>query len=150
MKYISKNKGFTLVEALIAISIFVILGTLTSTMYVFNVRNYNHIKAQKELVDDAQFIVERIAKELQSSTIDYEEYFNMVAGGGGGVYGDAYGDYAEAFYENGVNTGQNPNLENIMKEILIRLLQLVIQKVLLEGELVEITTKIITSTQSFI
>jgi prepilin-type N-terminal cleavage/methylation domain-containing protein len=109
MTYTSKKKGFTLVEALIAITIFVILGTLISTVYVFNVRNYNQIKAQKELVDDAQFIVERIAKELQSSTIDYEEYFNMVALDGGSNYGDNYGNYATAFYSEGINTGQNPN-----------------------------------------
>ncbi|MBU1992769.1 MAG: prepilin-type N-terminal cleavage/methylation domain-containing protein [Patescibacteria group bacterium] len=104
------KKGFTLVEALIAIAIFVIVGTLASSIYVYNVRNYKYIRVEKELADDAQFIVERIAKEFQDSTIDYEEYYSRYVMKADG-YGENYGLYAGRFYNNfGVNTGQNPPL----------------------------------------
>lgn len=104
-----KKCGFTLVEALVAVAIFVVLGTLASAMYVQNVKNYKYIKVEKELTDDAQFIIERIEKEFQNSTIDYEEYYNKRVLDD--AYGANYSKYGFEFYYNGtINTGQNPAL----------------------------------------
>lgn len=105
-------------EALIAVSIFVVLGTLAGTMYVQNVKNYKGIRVEKELMADAQFIMERLSKEFQDSTIDYEEYYNRIVleddyGGydeDTGEY-DNYGEYGKRFYnDDNINTGQNPPL----------------------------------------
>lgn len=105
------KKGFTLIEALIAVAIFVTVSTLSAMMYVNNMRNYKYIKVEKELLDDVQFIVERITKEFQNSTIDYEEYYNKLVKEDDPDY--VYGTYGARFYNGGVNTGQNPPLGTV-------------------------------------
>jgi prepilin-type N-terminal cleavage/methylation domain-containing protein len=101
------KRGFTLVELLIATSIFsvflVAIVTLTINMY----RDSKRIELEEQMYQDMRALMRQITVMVEGNAIDYEEYFRAQSGdaefaglsGVGGNY--AYGDYAKRFYDFG-------------------------------------------------
>lgn len=76
MEFIRKNTGgYTFIEVLVAISIFAFVLTITTTITV------NFYNAQKKerirnlVIEETQFLLNRIANLVRDNTIDYAEYF---------------------------------------------------------------------------
>lgn len=131
VKQRQKILGFTLMELLVVITIFSIVLITSTLLYSRYTSADRRLKLENELYEETRFTLERIVKEFREGTIDYEEYWNMVANkpnpntttcslyingnttyveNYGNKYGNCYGMYAKQFYDNNkVNTGQNPN-----------------------------------------
>ncbi len=107
MRNKKRQSGFTLVELLIATSIFsvflVAIVTLTINMY----RDSKRIELEEQMYQDMRALMRQITVMVEGNAIDYEEYFRAASGdaefaglsGVGGNY--AYGDYAKQFYDFG-------------------------------------------------
>lgn len=91
-----KKRGFTLLEVLIAASIFSIVGMLATSIFVNLNQNRQKITSRNLLYDDAQFILDSLSRYISSNTIDYEEYYNQTVLGG--KPGMNFGHYAARFY----------------------------------------------------
>lgn len=64
----SKNKhGFTLIEVLVAVSIFVIIMMISGSLYVVAQRSYNYSESKMELVQNGRVAFDRISRELRQS-----------------------------------------------------------------------------------
>jgi len=116
------SRAFTLIEILIAISIFSFVAVSAVYLYVDTVHNDEKISFERELYEEARFTLERIVSEFRAGTVDYTEYWNMshtgsceadlngdgtsegqdyedaYYGGGNGTYGSCYQFYSASFY----------------------------------------------------
>ncbi len=127
----TSRRGFTLLEVLIAASIFSIVGMLATSIFVNLSQNKQKITSGNIIYDDAQFTLDQLTRQIASNTIDYEEYYNQLVLGG--KPGMNFGNYASQFYYNlkgngsicmdlkepgkdnqksCVNTGKNPRSGN--------------------------------------
>lgn len=84
----TKNAGYTFVEILVAIGIFSILLTMTT---VITVNFYNAQKREtirNTVIEESQFLLNRIANLVRDNAIDYSEYYsdNLEETGGGTAY----------------------------------------------------------------
>lgn len=108
------KKGFTLVELLIAMTVFGLVGMLSSEIFV-NVMRYNkRMTLEGTIYTDARYIMGRIVRELQRNTIDYEEYYNkkvLI-----GEYSANYGKYSDAFFELGSDSEKGGGCVNIQSQ----------------------------------
>lgn len=108
-KYFAKKRGFTLVEVIVAASIFTFVSVIGVTIFVNVVRIQNRIMLENQIYEDGRFMMERIAREIRQNNIDYEEYYRKNcrddATGGGScnelTYGESFGCYAQQFYNPG-------------------------------------------------
>lgn len=98
------KKGFTLVEVLIAASIFTIVSLIGVTIFVNVIRIQRRVSLENAIYEDARVMMERIAREVRENTVDYEEYYNKALDQTN-PYGNRYGCYAKRFYNPG--TGGN-------------------------------------------
>jgi len=71
---LKKQKGFTLIEVLIALTIFVIFITSVSSSYVNIARNQREANAVREIYSDMRYVFNMIEEEARSKTIDYACY----------------------------------------------------------------------------
>lgn len=118
------SRGFTLLEVLLAASLFSIVGMMATGVFLNLSRGQQQVGSRNTLYDDAQFILDQLTKEISSNAIDYEEYYNRIVVGGNP--GMNYGLYAAQFYYNVkdgkpgcpvpnsqcVNVGKNPSIGN--------------------------------------
>ncbi|MCF7846091.1 MAG: type II secretion system GspH family protein [Candidatus Peribacteraceae bacterium] len=122
------TRGFTLVEAIVALSIFLIIITMVTGLFTDAFASKRKTEVSKMVYEEARIALERIVKEVRKGTIDYEEYWNRFqfqpAETAISVYGLNYGDYARQFFRDsvgdipatvtryhenvGINTGSNP------------------------------------------
>jgi len=70
------KKGFTLIEVIIAMTLFFLLLTAIINIYTRMIRLKYNIQARTNIVQDSYFTIEKINLMLKDYTIDYEEYFN--------------------------------------------------------------------------
>jgi prepilin-type N-terminal cleavage/methylation domain-containing protein len=136
----NKKSGFTLVEMLIAASLFAVIGSITLSIFLSMNRSQRTFTTRETLYDDGQFIMNELARKISENAIDYEEYFNRSVIDG--QYGMNFGYYAAQFYNdpqqsssgapnicnqinkdnpggkpiptNCINTGQNPPKDNLL------------------------------------
>ena len=110
----AEKKAFTLVEVLIAASIFTIVSLIAIIVFVNVIRIQRRVALENAIYEDARVMMERIAREVRENTVDYEEYYNKampqeVAFNGLNTdnlnnknpYGNRYGCYAQRFYNPG-------------------------------------------------
>jgi len=71
MAKFKKQKGFTLIEILIAISIFAILMTTVSSSYINIARSQREANAIREMYSQLRYVYNVIGEEARSKTIDY-------------------------------------------------------------------------------
>lgn len=100
------KKGFTLVEVLIAISIFTISAVIATSVLVDVVQLEKKSSIQTGIYEDIRIILQQITNEVQEGTIDYEEYYNVEVLQGENLpedvfYGINYGVYGSRFYDPG-------------------------------------------------
>lgn len=97
------KKGFTLVEVLIAISIFTIVGVIGTGIVVDITQSEKKSSVQTGIYEDIRIILQQITNEIQNGTIDYEEYYSVevLQGGVDAFYGINYGVYGSRFYDPG-------------------------------------------------
>ena len=82
IKKIKNNKtGFTLVEVLVAVSIFAILAILLSVIYVAFTKMQTRTKISQQVLNDSQFVLETITREVRNNEIfDYDPYDSGICG----------------------------------------------------------------------
>ena len=95
-----RARGFTLIEVLIAASIFTTVSLISLNIFVNVIRTQRRVSLDNAMYEDARVMMERIAREVRSNTIDYEEYYNK-ATLKTNPYGNRYGCYAKRFYNPG-------------------------------------------------
>ena len=66
-----KNKGFTLVEILVAIAVFAMLSTIFTMIYVLISQNQHRAKASQLLLNNSLYALEIIAQDLKNNELDY-------------------------------------------------------------------------------
>ncbi|MDQ5970362.1 MAG: hypothetical protein QG603_139 [Patescibacteria group bacterium] len=69
MMRINNKTGFTLVEMLIAISIFAVVATLASSLFSTFANNQKRTKVSQELLNNAQYALEIISREVKNNEI---------------------------------------------------------------------------------
>lgn len=103
--------GISLVETLIAISIFALAALVASSMLFETVKMQKKSDLQNALHEDARLILQQLTNEIQKGTIDYEEYFSINVAEAP-YYGMYYGVYGSRFYDPGKTgtdlSGSNP------------------------------------------
>lgn len=108
---LQKNQGFTIVEAIVAISIFLIVIAMAVGLFTDSFANKRKTELSRLLYEESRVVLERIVKEVRRGTIDYEEYWNRFTYMSGEVsnqaYGLKYGDYARQFYRDSDNSDGN-------------------------------------------
>ncbi len=112
------KKGFTIVEVLVAVSLFAVAATVATTLMVNVVNLQKKASVQNAVYEDARILMQQLTKEIQGGTIDYEEYYsvNVVQAhkkpDGGPYYGINYGVYGSRFFDPGRKlvggSGTNP------------------------------------------
>jgi len=99
------KKGFTIVELLIATSIFAIFLTSLIGFMVTLYSSSRRIQLQEKLFQDMRAMMRQITTMVESNNIDYEEYFRVATGdktfGSGNGTKYSYGDYEKQFYDFG-------------------------------------------------
>jgi prepilin-type N-terminal cleavage/methylation domain-containing protein len=103
------QKGFTMVEAIIAISIFLIVIATATGMFTDAFASKRKAELSRMLYEESRIALERVVKEVRRGTIDYEEYFSKTKLTAVG-YGANYGEYAAKFYLS--PTGSVPTAAN--------------------------------------
>lgn len=107
--------AFTLVEILIATAIFAVVSTIVAGQYADAFRETRKANFQNQIYEDARFIMDRIADEIRSGTVDYDEYYNQsvviptfardggLLGAPAGLqnFGQNFGRYYSAFFNPG-------------------------------------------------
>ncbi len=63
------NEAFTLVEILVAISIFVLTATLAASIFSTFANNQKKIKVSQELLNNSQYVLELISREVKNNEI---------------------------------------------------------------------------------
>lgn len=71
-------RGFTLLEMIVALGVFIILFTLTLGIYAYSLRAERRALQMSKLQREAQLIMELVAKKIRSSRIDYNYYSGYV------------------------------------------------------------------------
>ncbi len=103
-------KSFTLIEVLMATSIFTAIGLIAIAIFI-NINNLQlRSNMENALYEDARFMMARLSRAVRNNAIDYEEYFNQELGNCK-QYGDTYGAYAAQFYNPGaMKDGEKNNI----------------------------------------
>lgn len=110
-----KKHGFTLIEVVIASTIFTIVGVIGVTVFVNIIRIQRRITLENAIYEDGRFMMERLVREIRENTVDYEEYYrddmtrNNVGGQPTPSFGQKYGCYASRFFNPGTTDGDAQN-----------------------------------------
>lgn len=127
------RRGFTIMEVLIASTVFVLIATMSTTILVRTIQAEKRTDILNAMYDDARVVMEQITNVIHSGTIDYDEYYsiNVVQPTYGidendQAYGLYHGVYGSRFFHPG-NTyppdGSGPisgtNPENLGRECAI-------------------------------
>ncbi|XOU94481.1 MAG: PilW family protein [Candidatus Kerfeldbacteria bacterium] len=70
------NSGFTLIEMLIAISIFSLVLIVATNIYITINNSQRKVVTQQKIQDDIRFLFEAIAQEIRLGSINYDFYEN--------------------------------------------------------------------------
>lgn len=70
-KIFSKNKGFTLMEILVAIGIFALLSSIFTVIYVTLSKDQQRAKASQALLNNSLYVLELLARDIKNNELDY-------------------------------------------------------------------------------
>lgn len=68
------RKGFTLLEMVVAVAIFVVLALLVTDIFLIATKSHRRTMEVQKLQGDARFAMEAMAREARMAEIDYEFY----------------------------------------------------------------------------
>jgi prepilin-type N-terminal cleavage/methylation domain-containing protein len=69
-----RQKGFTLIEAIVATSIFAFTVSSIIGVYIAVLRLDTRTRAQRAIANDARFIMDFLAKEIRNGRLDYASF----------------------------------------------------------------------------
>ncbi|MFA6305667.1 MAG: prepilin-type N-terminal cleavage/methylation domain-containing protein [Candidatus Gracilibacteria bacterium] len=110
LKQIFENKGVTLVEVLVAASLFAVATVVAGDILVSDVQLEKKTNLQNTLAAEMRIILQQISSEIQDGTIDYDEYYSICVlnegcelnkPAGSAFYGMFQGVYGSRFYDPG-------------------------------------------------
>jgi len=102
----SAKPALTIIELIVAMSIFAVLATMGIMVLSQVSKISRQVEMEEYLYTETQAVLERISKTIQSSAIDYEEYYNQNIELGD--YGENYGSYHAQFFDGVNEMGLNP------------------------------------------
>jgi len=79
MRRKSNQKGFTLIEAVVATAVFAFVVSSILGVYMSTIRLDRKTRAERAVAQNARFIMEYLAKEVRNGTIRYAGYPGGVA-----------------------------------------------------------------------
>lgn len=97
----------TLVEVLIAISLFTLAAVISTNILVEVVKLEKRTSVENAIYEDVRIIMQQLTSEIQNGTIDYDEYFSVCVvqdacnNNAGARYGFYHGVYGSRFYDPG-------------------------------------------------
>lgn len=109
MNFKKTKKGLTLIELLVAVSLFSAVGLMVITLFINVTSIQARLSLENAINEDARFMMERISRAVRNNAVDYEEYFNKSMSAAN-QYGDLYGCYAAQFYNPGVGDAGDDSL----------------------------------------
>ncbi len=100
------KKGLSLIEVLIAISLFAIVAMMSSTILIDIVQLEKKSSVQNAIYEDLRIMLQLLTKEIQTGTIDYDEYYSYCVIQEGEpaesvFFGINHGVYGSRFYDPG-------------------------------------------------
>jgi prepilin-type N-terminal cleavage/methylation domain-containing protein len=104
--FTSSPRAFTLIEVVIAITLFAALSTMGVMVLSEVSKASKKVEMEEYLYTEGQHLLERIAREVQNNGIDYEEYYSrmIVQNGSSGInrtFGENYDQYHRTFFNPG-------------------------------------------------
>jgi len=117
LKLFKDNTGVTLIETLVAISLFAVTSSIAMGILIESGRLEKKETIQTEIYTDMEAVLDIIASEISNGAIDYEEYYsvcvlqNACALGSANddvYYGVNYGVYASRFFDPGRRLTEGP------------------------------------------
>lgn len=69
-----KNKGFTLMEMVVATALFLIATSISLGIFLSSLKANSSINARHEVENEIRYIMELVSKEIRLSTIYYDYY----------------------------------------------------------------------------
>ncbi len=93
-------RGFTLMETLVALTLFSVVVTIGTDLFFTFQRVSKRTEALENLVSNARFITERFASEVRAGTIDYTRYTTPISGRQTALYlSDTTGSAVDFVYD---------------------------------------------------
>jgi prepilin-type N-terminal cleavage/methylation domain-containing protein len=111
------KKGLSLIEVMIAITLFSIVAILSSTILIDIVQLEKKSSVQNSIYEDLRIMLQLLTKEIQSGTIDYDEYFSYCVIQEGLAaenvfFGINHGVYGSRFYDPGKSLDTVDDVKN--------------------------------------
>ncbi len=103
----SPRRGFTLIEILLAASIFTLIATISTTLLISTVNTEKKTDIRNALYDDARVVMDQLTNYIHNNAIDYDEYYSVNVlqpkspGPNGIAYGLYHGAYGSRFFHPG-------------------------------------------------
>ncbi len=98
-----KQRGFTLIEAVVATAVFAFVVSSIVAVYLSTFHIDRKTRAQRAVTQNARFITEFFAKEIQNGTINYTSYPGGIVPAGPSLYVLNQANELEQVYLNGTN-----------------------------------------------
>lgn len=98
------KKGVSLIEVLIAISLFAIVAITSSTILIDIVQLEKKSSVENAIYEDLRIMLQLLTNEIQSGTVDYDEYYNFCVIQDGldtAYFGINHGVYGSRFFDPG-------------------------------------------------
>lgn len=95
-----RKPAFTLVEVIVAMSLFAVLAVMTVQVFINVIQISKKVEIQQYVFTEAEAAMEKILREISRGTIDYDEYYSHEVLGETD-YGQNYGAYKAVFYSPG-------------------------------------------------
>lgn len=108
------RRGVTMVEVLIAVSLFTIVTVVANSVFVSIVELEKKSTVQNAIFEDLRIIMQQLTYEIQHGAIDYEEYYNACVIQDGckpnreAYLGINYGVYGSRFFDPGAKIDKTP------------------------------------------
>ncbi|MBI5412803.1 type II secretion system protein [Candidatus Peregrinibacteria bacterium] len=94
-------RAFTLPEVMIAVFIFSMVTTIVANLYIQSFKETRRSNLENQIYEDARFVMQQIAGEIQNGMIDYDEYYNQNVIGAN--FGQNFGRYYSSFFNPGTD-----------------------------------------------
>lgn len=121
---IKNKKAFTLVELVISMTVFTVIVTVGSMVYMNTIRTQRKVNLEAAMFNEARAVIDKLSREIRYSAIDYDEYYNQrviakstnakILPNHPKYYGANFGEYSKNFYNPGLYyTAGTPLIPNL-------------------------------------
>ncbi len=100
-KIANSQKGFTLIEAVVATAVFAFVVSSVIGVYLSTFQLDRKTRAQRAVTQNARFILEFLAKEVRNGTINYPSYPGGLIPANPDLYVENQANELERFFLNG-------------------------------------------------